>query len=458
MRITRLHAEGFRSLRDVTLADLGPFNVFYGQNGVGKSNLVAALARACELVGLCAYGPVQDPRALGALTERDFRHGESLLRLALRVEAQDRPVLRLDPWDFVWVEVEVEATAGELLRARCSRLCLGMSTGTALELGEVLTATDLPGAWTAELRRVGIEAGAPDLARAIENIRRFLREVLGRQLFRLVPAVRELGAHQALEAAAGQGASETVAALLASGRLAQALARAATSPSPRVRQRLAQLQSLMSGPPLLRPPLAPVFDPEQNTYDLQEVVAGPDGEARAFSIGEQGLGVQQLYVVLGTLLLGSTSAVGLEEPEAHLHAPTTGRDLRALLTRVVDEGMITQLFVATHSNLFDLDLTGYWDVSMVEGETRVERRPLSDIDARHLYEPGPARHALLQLLRYAPPTEIVFRRPDGSPVTVAELQRSLQEDDALALAFLRTLHGAALRVVRLDARDPGTTA
>ena len=41
---------------------------------------------------------------------------------------------------------------------------------------------------------------------------------------------------------------------------------------------------------------------------------------------------------------------------------------------------------------------------------------------------------------------------DGAPVTAKEMLRLLEQDDETAVAFLHNLHGAALRVVRLDAR------
>ena len=49
MRITKFWARGFRSLRDVTLEPLGPINVFYGPNGVGKSNLLDAIHKFVEV-------------------------------------------------------------------------------------------------------------------------------------------------------------------------------------------------------------------------------------------------------------------------------------------------------------------------------------------------------------------------------------------------------------------------
>jgi hypothetical protein len=150
-------------------------------------------------------------------------------------------------------------------------------------------------------------------------------------------------------------------------------------------------------------------------------------------------------------MLLEARAVGIEEPEAHLHAPTSGRHLRQLLVRLVQEKHIDQLFIATHSNLFDLDPTGYYDVSLRDGCTVVERSDLTRIDREHLYEPGPAKHALARLLGYAPADEVVFRRADGTPVTAEEMLRLLQEDDDVAVQFLRDVHGAAVRMVRVQA-------
>ncbi|KYF78390.1 hypothetical protein BE17_43395 [Sorangium cellulosum] len=120
--------------------------------------------------------------------------------------------------------------------------------------------------------------------------------------------------------------------------------------------------------------------------------------------------------------------------------------------RLVEEQHIDQLFIATHSNLFDLDPTGYYDVSLQDGCTVVERADLPRIDREHLYEPGPAKRALEHLLQYAPEDEVVFRRPDGAGVTAKEMLQLLQEDDAVALHFLQDIHGAAVRMVKVQAK------
>jgi hypothetical protein len=165
-----------------------------------------------------------------------------------------------------------------------------------------------------------------------------------------------------------------------------------------------------------------------------------------------GLGIAQIYWILGQAMLSGARAVAIEEPEAHLHAPTSGRHLRELLQRLVDEKHVDQLFIATHSNLFDLDSKGYWDVSLQNGETVVTRAELPDIDRKHLYEPGPAKHGLQHMLEYMPAEEVVFRRADGSPITAAEMLRMLQEGADDAVRFLEDLHGAALRMVRVAAK------
>jgi hypothetical protein len=190
------------------------------------------------------------------------------------------------------------------------------------------------------------------------------------------------------------------------------------------------------------------------------VLPEPNPQGLDIRIDRAGHGVIQLYAIVATILLAEGRLVAIEEPEAHLHAPTMGRELRALLKSLVLDKEIDQLFVATHSNLFDLDPDGYWDVSLdaSTAETRVVRKKLSEIDALHLYEPGPAKHALAQLLRYAPETELIYRRPDNTPVTAGEMLRLLQEDDDIALSFLRSIHGAALRIVKLNSRKEPTAS
>lgn len=44
MRLVELEIKGYRSIRHVHLQDLGSAVVLYGENGAGKSNVLAAIA------------------------------------------------------------------------------------------------------------------------------------------------------------------------------------------------------------------------------------------------------------------------------------------------------------------------------------------------------------------------------------------------------------------------------
>lgn len=201
-----------------------------------------------------------------------------------------------------------------------------------------------------------------------------------------------------------------------------------------------------------------MLDPASGEVDLRELLPEPNPEGKDVSIDLAGLGVAQIYSILAQTMLLGARAVGIEEPEAHLHAPTSGRELRQLLKRLVDERHIDQLFIATHSNLFDLDSTGYFDVSLGASGTTIERAELSRVDREHLYEPGPAKHALVRMLEYLPPDEVIFRQPDGTPIPIADMLRHLQEDDDLAVEFLRDLHSAAMRMLKVKSKRGAATS
>jgi hypothetical protein len=232
------------------------------------------------------------------------------------------------------------------------------------------------------------------------------------------------------------------------GDIARALLTATISREVAVRDALADFRDLMSGPPLLRPRFDAVGDAQTQDAELRERVA--DHPEHDVALNLKGLGVFQLYSILAQAVLSNAKMISIEEPEAHLHAPSTGLQLRELLQRVVNNGTVSQIFIATHSNLFDLHPTHYFDASLVNGVTVVARKSVEVLDRAHLYEPGPARHALEKLLRYASADEVVFRRSeDGSAVTAGSMLELLAKRDPVATQFLEDLTGAALRVMRL---------
>lgn len=444
MRITKFWARGYRSLKDVTLDPLGPFNIFYGPNGSGKSNVLAAIEALSRCVRLLADdshasllnvnardGEAYKARAreagaavvrAGVISSRDFAIDLSPRTLSIGAAV----AVEGDAWSVAGqavTEVVVEVTFDEIVpdqfRLSASELSMnGRST---------------PGLFT-ELRG-GIDAcraALDDLSRA----------------FWLLDAVRAPRFETTV--APARDGEDPVLAHLREGRLKNALFVAQNSPDASVRARFRALHQLLEGEPLRRPHFDVVQHQATQEVDVREPLGKSDVPLDRF-----GLGVAQVYALLAGVLLSNGRAVAIEEPEAHLHAPTLGRALRALLRRLVDEGILDQLFIATHSNLFDLDPDGYWDVSMVDGETRVVRKPLHEIDRHHLWETGPTRHALMLMLRYAPADKVVFAHADGRPITAGQMLQYLRDDDNVTKRFLGNLHGAALDMMRIASdREP----
>lgn len=423
MRVTKFWAKGFRSLREISLEPLGEINVFYGANGVGKSNLIDAL-RALFAVMPLAVDTAYESQEPGE-ERSSFR------------EAGRRAATWIKSEDFDARQPRAPIVLGAVLEDS------GASFGNAsyrsrkvscIEV-EVRLSRPRPGELGLQFTRLLVDGERPGLPFSDPSI----RDLLG--VF--VPAAfSHLG---------------TIRTLGPDDDLVRKLFEAKNAADRDLRIRFEQVRGFMSQS--LHRGLFDVFlEPDTQRLELREALPEPNPQKIDIRIDRAGLGIVQVYAIVAPILLSGSPLVALEEPEAHLHAPSTGRMLRALLSQMVTEKRVHQLFIATHSNLFDLDPTGYWDVSLdsITMETRVHRAELHEIDVRHLYEPGPAKHAILQLLRYATKEEVIFRRLDGSTVSAGEMLRHLQDDDDEAVEFLRTLHGAALRIVRLDARkkDP----
>lgn len=443
MRIEAFWAKGYRSLRDVRLDSLGPFNVLYGPNGSGKSNLLAAIRAWLQLIPIAfetellrtngepnlppqqAMERWRGHRALYAedapLHPRDFTAGASRKRIKLGGTLVDVS----SEIERVTITFEVDADH----RARVALLTDLTIDGLQMEHGEQLT----------------------DAQRA--RLAAFEKLSIDRKLS-AVPADRMPRAETASQRP--PDGVDPLAWYFERGQLKDALFAAQNATSASTVRALEKFRSLMQGPPLHRPPFRCVEDPHSGVRDLREWLP-PPRDAHDVSLDLAGLGVAQIYWIVAQAMLSRADIITIEEPEAHLHAPTTGRMLREILQRLVSEQHIQQLFIATHSNLFDLDPAGYFDVSLdAEGATVIERRPLRDLD-RHFYEPGPTLHALEELMSVVPADKVMFRRPDGAPVTAAEMAEMLRAADPIALDYLRTLHGATVDVVGLRSRKAPRT-
>ncbi len=425
MKITKFWAKGYRSLRDVTLEPLGDFNIFYGPNGAGKSNLLDALQTFFALLPIAMQAnreTITFQSSSSFLRDDDFdlRQPDGILTLGASLCGKLKPpaIPGHSIPDIEHVEIKIRVLKFRKQEYVMEPLFISINNQPA------------------------------------EN-NRFLPSYLGAIGNFAKTAFTQLGVTRTLtvDEERGEGRRRSRSSgTIPDGEVVRELFAAKNARDKALRKRFDTVRAFLAKH-LARGPLDVFMDGDTQQLELRELLPEPNPTGADISLDRAGHGVIQLYAIVATILLAEGRLVAIEEPEAHLHAPTLGRQLRALLVQLVHEGLVSQLFIATHSNLFDLDSTGYWDVSLdAEGATQVKRLPLSEIDAHHLYEPGPAKHALAQLLRYAPESEVVYRRPDNTPITAAELLQLLQADDEIAVEFLRSLHGAALRIVRLHAK------
>ncbi len=460
MRITKFWAKGYRSLRDVTLDDLGAFNVFYGPNGSGKSNVLAAIEALFRWTSIATAASHHEPV--------ESEDGELLIPLASFSAGTDVLAITRDE-DFFAQATTREIVLGchltfparDPLRPPPPLVDEHESIELRVELKLNVSARRV-----AELKFSSIRIdGRPIGVAKFEPFSTWCHTTLTPAAFGMVDAVRALPNEiEPVHVDPTTDGQDSVQADLQAGRLKSALFAAKNFPRGEVRFRFEQLQRLMSNE-LGRPGFDVVRDPKTREIDLREMLPPPNPNHVDVPLGRAGLGVVQVYAIIATMLFARRRAIGLEEPEAHLHAPTMGRLLRKALAAMVageqqEEPLLDQLFIATHSNLFDLDETGYWDVSLdaATGETRVVRKPLSEIDRLHLVEPGPARHILQRMLqRYG--DEFVFRDKDGRRYSATEMLAALQREEPVAMEFLRTMHETALETMAMRAQDePGAAS
>lgn len=434
MKIKRFWANGFRSLRDVDLPNLGAINVFYGPNGSGKSNILAAIDAWQKLVPI-ALG-VYDPPGL-------TWHEQPLARGQLAYVGEKAPVKARD---IALHSKNRKITLGaEIIDPKWGEAKIELYLDAGVPFKPVLNRYVLVNGITLE--------ESSQITPAQDKQLNLLGSIAWECQFSLIPADRMPRTEASNESP--PPLSDAVSWYFRNGRLKDALFAAQNADSPKTLKALDRFRQFMAGPPLHRPSFRTVEDPHTRVRDLREWLPKPLDEHEV-SLDLAGLGIAQIYWILGQAMLSGARAIGIEEPEAHLHAPTTGRHLRSLLARLVSENHVDQLFLATHSNLFDLDDQGFWEVRLENGETIVLRKPLDDID-QHLYEPGPTLHAFEELLRLSDPERIMFRRADGTPVSAKEMLGMLRAADPVALEYLTDLHKTAVDVVGLRARRKGAS-
>jgi len=430
MKLTRFTVQGYRSLRDVTLDGLGDFNIFYGPNGSGKSNVLDALQTFFCIM------PIAVDTAYGSPDERlSFRQAGTQVMEWIRDD------------DLFAREDTQSLTFGATIENSLTTLADAQFKGQPVRRIdiEIRYSRGRPGQASLQFTRLAINGARPGLPFTDPQIRDLLRGIVPQ-------AFTHLGVTRTLAVNAFPGADRSLSRAVGTipdGEIVQMLFEAKNSSDRQLRERFDQVREFMAK--TLHRGAFDVFMDAAKKLELREKLPDPNPRGLDIRLDNAGHGIVQVYAIVAAILLAGGRLVAIEEPEAHLHAPTLGRQLRTILHSMVTDLRVDQFFIATHSNLFDLDLTGYWDVALVDGETIIKRKPLDEVDRLHLFEPGPAKHQLQELLRLYG-DEVVFRTSDGQPMSAQQMLASLQNDDDAAKAFLDTLHAAAMQVTGLRAR------
>lgn len=431
MHIKKFWVRGYRSLADVTLNELGSFNIFYGPNGSGKSNIIDALQALFFLM------PNAVDSAYGSDDKLSFREAGREASRWIRAD------------DFFARQQTNEIVLGAIIEDPVSQFDGVSFQGTAVHKVDVELKfwRVRQGDFNLRITHLYINGQKPGLPFSDAEVRQVLRGIVPQAFSYLGPS-RTLSAKAIYD---GGPNDSRIVGTIPDAQIVRELFRAKNSTDKRTRERFDELRKFMAQR-LGRGEFDVLLNEETGNLELREMLLAPNPLGVDIPVDHAGLGVVQVYSIIAAIKLSNGRLVALEEPEAHLHAPSLGRELRVLLTELVGDKSIHQLFIATHSNLFDLDPNRYFDVRLDEhGKTIVESKRLRDID-QHLYEPGPTLHALEELLAIVSADKVMFRHPDGIPITAAEMLNLLRNADPVALEYLRNLHAATIDVVGLRSR------
>lgn len=434
MQIRKFWAKGYRSLADVTLNDLGSFNVFYGPNGSGKTNLIDALQAYFFLI------PTAVDSAFGEGEKLSFREAG---REAARWIRKD---------DFFARQQTNQIVLGAVIEDPITRFDGAKFNGQGVEKVEVelhfwrVREND----FNLKISHLYINGQKPGLPFSDAEVREVLRGLVPQAFSYLGPS-RTLSVKPNLDS----NTEARIVGTIPDAYIVKELFHAKNSADKGARARFDDLRKFMAQR-LGRGEFDVLINAETGNLELREQLLPPNPLNLDIPVDNTGLGIVQLYSIIAAIKLSNGRLVALEEPEAHLHAPSLGHELRSILSEFVADQTVHQFFISTHSNLFDLDPERYFDVRLENGRTIVEPQPIRNID-RHLYEPGPTLHALEELLEIIPADKIMFRRRDGNVITAGEMLILLRSADPVALEYLRDLHMATIDVVGLRSRK-GQTA
>lgn len=334
MKITKFEVQGYKNLvAPCCLDELGDINVLHGPNDVGKSNLLEALELAFRLLGAGDFAPTVTTRKLSdtafrRLTGRPLRYSFNLdepspisLRLEISIQAKEltragiQPLLRCDP---VSIEQSLEHDQTGKATWQIRKFCFANGR-------DAITQPDV------------------EVDEWVQKFSMFLAQhhlvgsASGRSTCQLVPAHRI------------PGLTATARAVEHSS-LALDLYDARESPEPILRGRWGLFREVVGRLIGLDSERAVSVRFDRHLNEAQLLVEGPHS---ILPLDLMGSGTQQIAGLVGHLLLSGASILAIEEPELNLRYERQ-EELRDALRHIVEDGRGPgQLFLSSHSPVFE---------------------------------------------------------------------------------------------------------
>jgi len=334
MKITKFEVQGYKNLvAPCCLDELGDINVLHGPNDVGKSNLLEALELAFRLLGAGDFLPFTSPRTLSdeafaKLTGRPLRYAFNLdepAPIRLRIDLSILPlelarvgIQQLLPCDHVSISQTLEHDQAGKAQWKIQEFRFSNGRDAAVPSGKDIDEWALK--FALFLARHHLVGGKEGRARC-----------------QLVPAHRIPGL-------------TATARAVEDSSLALDLYDARESPEPLLRGRWGLFREVVGRLIGLDSERAVSVRFDRHLNEAQLLVEGPQS---ILPLDLMGSGTQQIAGLVGHLLLSGASILAIEEPELNLRYERQ-EELRDALRHIVEDGRGPgQLFLSSHSPVFE---------------------------------------------------------------------------------------------------------
>ncbi len=360
MRISRLHVEGYRSLRDVEIAGLGDFTVIYGDNNTGKSNVLAFLGmvfsrKILRTTASSLVTPARLQEREGdefapppGSKEGDWIEGEI-------ADFQDN--FFQNSTDSITFDIDVQFTDADVAAIVSSgdvpAVKKALDCTKPLEIHGMITRGHGDSAWMCvrKLSWGGMTIYAHDGSKVLDTPVDGLSE---QQLGRLVSGVREFLDESVVVITSHRYLADEIekpheASDLRSGTFKNSLHN--LSLSREGYSDFAEIARLFAKEPFAYGQLS-FARADGQAGDNLEVMVQTSEELR-IPIDRLGSGVQQILFIIANLVAHKGRKIfGLEEPEINL-APGSQTELRNKLKEFIKEkSYVHQLLITSHSDIF----------------------------------------------------------------------------------------------------------